>query len=110
MDMVKTTKNNCYINKKEEYNDIPLSPIVLNGNVVTSGGTIVSCWTGDDENVKFMEKLMKLTGEYYKTHSIQQTRDIMHEVYEKCIENSKNPDSILTILKELSLNNYIKYL
>jgi len=40
---------------EQEFIDTPLSPIVLNGSIVTSGGTIVSCWTGDDKNVKFME-------------------------------------------------------
>ena len=107
---LKTMEGECFIQKQEEYIDIPLSPIVLNGNVVTSGGTIVSCWTGNDENVKFMEKLMNLTKEYFRTHTAEETGKVMHAVYEKCIENNKNTDNIPSILKELSLNNYIKYL
>ena len=83
---------------------------VLNGNVVTSGGTIISCWSGDDKNVIFMEKLMKLTKEYIKTHSIEETKNIMRIVYEKCLKTNKNLSSLTSILKELSLNNYIKYL
>jgi hypothetical protein len=109
-ELLKTIEGKCFITKEQEFIDTPLSPIVLNGSIVTTGGTIISCWTGDDKNVKFMEKLMKLVKEYVKTHSIQETRDTMHNVYEKCVENNKNPDSIPNILKELSLNNYIKYL
>ena len=107
---LKTLNGNCYIVNKEEYVDIPLSPILLNGNVVTSGGTIISCWSGDDKNVIFMEKLMKLTKEYIKTHSIEETKNIMRIVYEKCLKTNKNLSSLTSILKELSLNNYIKYL
>jgi hypothetical protein len=109
-EMLKTIDGESYIYKQEQYNDILLSPIVLNGNLVTSGGTVVSCWAGDDNNIKFMEKLMILASEYYKTHSVAETRDIMHIVYEECIYNNKNPDCIEPILKKLSLNNYVKYL
>ena len=83
--------------------DIPITPVVLSGKICLLNNTIVSCWSGDKENVEKMTILMDLTRPYTKKYSPEEVSVMMHNVYEKFNEKKKDTENLEDILKSLNL-------
>ena len=83
--------------------DIPITPVVLSGKICLLNNTIVSCWSGDKQNVEKMTILMDLTRPYTKKYSPEEVSVMMHNVYEKFNEKKKDTENLEDILKSLNL-------
>lgn len=83
--------------------DIPLTPIVIQGNVISGNGAVVSCWSGDEENVNLMNTLVKIIESYVETHTVDETSKMIQEAYTIFRDNSKSIDIIPELIRKYNI-------
>ena len=83
--------------------DIPLTPIVYNGNVITEKGSVVSSWSGDEENVNLMNKLVTIIKSYVDSHTPKETNDMIQEAYTIFRDSSKSISLIPELMRKYNI-------
>lgn len=87
----------------EEILDVPLTPILLTGNVVLPNRTVVSCWSHDEENVKYITKLIEMIKPYTLKYTPEEMNVIMSNGYDSLDRQGKNTDDFNKVLTSLNV-------
>ena len=107
-DKIKNVYNQTVIVKEiEKIYDIPLTPVVLCGNIILPNKSIISCWSGDLKNVNIMNRLSKEISKYVEYYTINELKKIIHNFYEIFKLNKRDLTKINSIVKKLKVEkNY----
>ena len=93
-DELKTVNGFDIIKSINIIDDLPLSPLVEQGNIITGNGTVVSCWEGDEEDINLMNSLMKIIKGYFDIHTLNETTEMINKVcmtFDQFFYNNKKP-------------------
>ena len=103
-DKIKTVSNYDTVKEINKINDIPLTPVLLNGNCITGKGVVTRCWSGTESNAELMDKLVKIVYEQIKNYDFTQIDSIIQQLYTKFKLSNKNINKIPSIFEKLGLN------
>ena len=94
--------SNSIITNIEIVDDIPLTPIVVEGYINISGKKI-SCWSGTEENAFNLNKLMIYVKKALKNGmTVENLSKQIHDVYEMYYENGKQLDEKIDLIAKLA--------
>ena len=96
-------KNNIVI-QINTIQDIPLTPVLVNGTVITPSGAIISSWSGTKENAELMDKLVQLFQGFASTHTVEETANIIQMAYEEFRLLGKNLEEIPKLAKKYNIS------
>lgn len=98
--------NKSIIMKINTIKDIPLTPVLVGGIVITKGNTIVSSWSGTKENINLMNGLLKLINEFILTHTVEEVASVIQATYTEFRNNDKKHDenSLKNIANKYNIN------
>ena len=79
----------------EKIQDIPLTPVVLCGNIILPNKTIISCWSHDEKNAIECNKLCDLVSQHIHKYTLEQISDIIENGYNLFKLKNKNRDKMM---------------
>jgi hypothetical protein len=83
--------------------DVAMSPIVVDGTIVMTDYTVVSCWSGDKENADKMDMLADIVRRIVDMYTISELEDIIENFYMSFLESGKDVNKVSNILQELNI-------
>lgn len=83
--------------------DIPLTPVLLQGNVITSQGNVLRCWSGTEENANLMDMLVKSIDTRIKQYNAKKGSDFIQKIYTKFSENRKDKNYLLKLANKYNI-------
>lgn len=89
-DIIKTTNEGEEVVSIVTIQDVPLTPVVLQGNVITEGGIVVSCWSGTKENAVMIHNLLRMVLPEINNKPSKEIATILEELYTKFRESKKD--------------------
>jgi hypothetical protein len=102
-DKIKTVSNYDTVKEINKINDIPLTPVLLNGNCITGKGVVTRCWSGTESNAELMDKLVKIVYEQIKNYDFTQIDSIIQQLYTKFKLSNKNINKIPSIFEKIGI-------
>jgi len=94
--------SNSTIMNIEKVNDIPLTPIVVEGYMMIAGKKI-SCWSGNEKNATNLNKLMQYAKKAFENGmTVEYVSNQIHEIYEMYSKNGKKLSKIEPIAQVAS--------
>ena len=93
-DLLKTCDKPTAVVRVEPIMDLPLTPVVLSGEMVLPRSSLVSCWSHSSENAAFMDKLMDIARPIVPRYSIADISKIFDTVYSTFVDNHKDVSTL----------------
>ena len=103
-DIIKTTNDGEEVVSIVIIQDVPLTPVVLQGNVITEGGIVVSCWSGTKENAVMIHNLLRMVLPEINNKPSKEIATVLEELYTKFRESKKDLSIGHKILGEYGIN------
>ena len=83
--------------------DTPLTPVLMNANVITKYGTVISSWNGDTSNVKLMDTLINSVKGYVDTHSTEEIENTLLNVYNEFRSLNKDKTKVPELMNKYNI-------